>query len=394
MNFAFITKSGKAHAPADPTTVFQPPFDAITPNPRTDLFMGSGDKLIVDMHDTPAGFQVEIKDLTTGQTGSMTASRRNGFAQVKFDPTASTCTTIPYAFHPMYATSSEHTRVPWAAHSYNVSFSDEIGHFEYCNEADPATGACTEAGASDPGGLDDDDAYCFNAEDSPRIKIGGCLDTDVDFDGPAYSTNWPGSIPNVHKDTSLHPSPILFSSPRFRPNHGDGLKDYSRVGFEADLPRIEAPDFGGICDRSTGANCVNPPPGASFYPIYTTTKKSGQCLAAGWAVHPGNHEHVRWHVHGGIRSAAADDVRFVKRRRVRQPLQQLPADPVQEPLHIWLSRGLAQRPGHIACTRRGGACEGFSGPASCWPGHWSPVAPLRARLPRRPRMSSTTRTCT
>ena len=26
VNFAFITKSGVAHAPADPTTVFQPPF--------------------------------------------------------------------------------------------------------------------------------------------------------------------------------------------------------------------------------------------------------------------------------------------------------------------------------------------------------------------------------
>jgi hypothetical protein len=43
---------------------------------------------------------------------------------------ASTCIQTPYAFHPMYATSSEHTRVPGAAHSYNVAFSDEIGHFE------------------------------------------------------------------------------------------------------------------------------------------------------------------------------------------------------------------------------------------------------------------------
>ena len=42
------------------------------------------------------------------------------------------------------------------------------------------------------------------------------------------------------------------------------------MAFEADLPRIEAPDSGGICDRFTGANCVNPPPGSNFYPIYTT----------------------------------------------------------------------------------------------------------------------------
>ena len=65
----------------------------------------------------------------------MTASVANGFAQVNYDPTAATCTQTPYAFHPMYATSSEHTRVPWAAHSYNVAFADEIGHFEYCANA-------------------------------------------------------------------------------------------------------------------------------------------------------------------------------------------------------------------------------------------------------------------
>ena len=279
VNFAFITKSGVAHAPADPTTVFQPPYTAITPDPSTDLFMGSGDQLIVDMHDTPAGFQVVIRDLTTHQTGLMTASRRNGFAQVKFDPSATTCTTIPSAFHPMYATSSEHTRVPWAAHTYNVSFADEIGHFEYCDAADPNTGGCATAGVSDPGGVDDDDAGCFNPADSTNIQIGGCLGTDTDFDGPEYSATWPGSLRDSHKDRRLNPSPIVFSSPQYNPqspwdNH---LRDFSRVGFEADLPRIEAADFGGACDRTTGTGCVNPPPGTSFYPIFSTTRTGGEC---------------------------------------------------------------------------------------------------------------------
>ena len=216
VNFAFITISGVAHAPADPTTVFQPPFAAITPNPSTDLFMNSGDRLTVDMHDTKDGFQVVIRDLTSHQTGSMTASIANGFAQVKFDPTAATCTSIPYAFHPMYATSSEHTRVPWAAHSYNVAFSDEIGHFEYCDAADPNTGDCLTAGVTDPGGLDADDAGCFNASDSTRVQIGGCIGTDIDFDGPEYGFTWPGSITNHAKDRMLNPRPILFSSPLFR----------------------------------------------------------------------------------------------------------------------------------------------------------------------------------
>ena len=62
----------------------------------------------------------------------------------------------------MYSTSSEHTRVPWAAHSYNVAFSDEIGHFEYCNRANPQ-GSCVNPGVNDKK-KDADDQGCFNAE--------------------------------------------------------------------------------------------------------------------------------------------------------------------------------------------------------------------------------------
>ena len=67
------------------------------------------------------------------------------------------------------------------------------------------------------------------------------------------------------------------------------------MGFEADLPRIEAADFGGICDRSTGAGCVNPPPGSNFYPFFSTRNNSygGLLLAARRRAHPGNEEHVR-----------------------------------------------------------------------------------------------------
>jgi hypothetical protein len=95
--------------------------------------MRAGDRLELSIHDSPAGLVTRIDDLSTGKSGSMTASVANGFAQVNYDPNAATCTQAPYAFHPMYSTASEHTRVPWAAHSYNIAFSDEIGHFEYCS---------------------------------------------------------------------------------------------------------------------------------------------------------------------------------------------------------------------------------------------------------------------
>ena len=96
------------------------------------LEYNNGDQLVVDMHDTPDGFQVVIHDLTTGQSGSMTASTANGFGHALFQPNASTCSVVPYAYHPQFSTSNASTRNVSAAHTYNVAFSDEIGHFEYC----------------------------------------------------------------------------------------------------------------------------------------------------------------------------------------------------------------------------------------------------------------------
>jgi hypothetical protein len=50
------------------------------------------------------------------------------------------------------------------------------------------------------------------------------------------------------------------------------------VAFETDLPRIEAAqDNAPLCDRTTGANCVNPPNGAQFYPFFTTRNANGTC---------------------------------------------------------------------------------------------------------------------
>jgi hypothetical protein len=206
----------------------------------------------------------------------MTASVANGFTQVVFDPTATTCSARPYAFHPMYSTSSEHTRVPWAAHSYNVSFSDEIGHFEYCDAVDAEGGNCTAPGGRDRGQAPDgDDAFCFSPASSSRVQVGGCLATENDFDGTSYEKVWPGST-TPGQDARLHPQAVLFSTPTF-----NGFQHFQRNGFEADLPRIEAADVIDPafppCDRNTGANCVNPPPNSQFYPIYTTRNTAFGC---------------------------------------------------------------------------------------------------------------------
>jgi hypothetical protein len=268
VNFAYITKNGAATTPADPTNN-----DRFNLDPARDLFMNSGDVLRVHLFDTGAGFRVDVDDLSARTHGSMTASVANGFAQVKFAPSATSCQTIPSAYHPEYSTSSEQTRVPWAAHSYNTAFSDEIGHFEYCAAADPNTGECTQSAGGEP--IDTDDNFCFNPGDSALVKIGGCLGeapTDDDYDGVSYQKTWPGTgTPAV--DRATKPQPILFTSPLIK-----GRQQFARVAFETDLPRIEDNDtLANPCNRTTGANCVDPPPGANFYPLFTTTRVGGVC---------------------------------------------------------------------------------------------------------------------
>jgi hypothetical protein len=277
VNFAFITKSGVAQAPASPVNATLATF---TPDASRDLFMNSGDKLSVHLQDTANGFQVVINDVTTGNAGSMTASAANGFGEVQFAPPPSkACTNIPTDFHPMYSTSSPATRVPWAAHSYNTAFSDEIGHFEYCNGVNPRTFTCNAPGVNDPNGLDGDDFGCFSQSQSSSVRVSGCLGTDVDFDGVPYQKTWPGTFKDAAQDALFHPTPIMFTSPLI-----NGTTPFSQAAFEADLPRIEfatSPPcqrhISNPADPSPGSGCVNPPAGANFYPFYSTTSAAGAC---------------------------------------------------------------------------------------------------------------------
>ncbi len=273
VNFAYITKNGTPLGPPDPLNANGATF---TPDLTKQLLMNAGDQVTVDLHDTAHGLQIVINDLTTGQSGSMTASATNGFGEIGFAPSPSTaCTVIPSDFHPMYSTSSENTRVVWAAHSYNVAYSDEIGHWEYCDTVDFVNFPfpCTSGGATDPSGPDADDDFCAPASASFLIQVSGCTDTDGDFDGVSYQKVWPGLSGNLGNATVT--KPVVFSSPQF-----NGGQNYDRVAFETDLPRIEDPavSSNNNCDRFvTGNGCINPPNGANFYPGFVARKQDGGC---------------------------------------------------------------------------------------------------------------------
>src|SRR5262249_30386354 len=152
-----------------------------------------------------------------------------------------------------------------------------------------SNGNCTSAGVSEPSGVvDGDDLFCFAASASSLVLISGCTDTDFDFDGVSYQKTWPGTLSNHGLDRRLNPQPIRFSSPLF--SSPAGLRNYDRVAFEADLPAIEfatSPPcqrrISNPADPNPGQGCVNPPVGANFYPIFTTTapddegEGEGQC---------------------------------------------------------------------------------------------------------------------
>jgi hypothetical protein len=287
VNFAFLTNNGVATAPGSP---LHP--EHFIPDPSRDFLMNSGDSLTVHLSDTPNGLQTTIVDNTTGTSGLMTASAANGFATVDWNPTGTTCTATPLNFHPEFSTSSPLTRNVNAAHTYNISFSDEIGHFEYCAKVgtDPLN-TCLKPLGSDTNNGDTagpapagDDVFCLPATASLRVKIGGCLNSDGDFDGVPYTFGWPGSISNPTADALLHPTSQLFSSPT------TGGNNYTSMAFEADISRVESSDsvfrVDTPCQRHVqnprdpipGLGCVNPPPNSNFYPFYSTTNTSNGCM--------------------------------------------------------------------------------------------------------------------
>jgi hypothetical protein len=270
VNWAYLTFNGKPHGAPDPISLLTGG-SAGNPDPSTDLQMNGGDRLRLHMFDTRQGFRVVLNDLTTGQTGSMTASAANGFEQVLFQPNSNTCNEAPYSFHPEFSTSTKATRSSWADHTYNVAGSDEIGHFEYCDTVDTSNFTCA-ASSTDPSNSDEpgEDFPCFPASFSSLVQVNGCVDIfgDLDFDAPAYlSAAWAGNGTPAN-DAASDPEPIQFTTPTI----GGTGEPFSQAAFETDTPSFESE-----CNIETGAGCTGQPVEAQFYPIYT----AGQLIGGG-----------------------------------------------------------------------------------------------------------------
>jgi hypothetical protein len=268
-NFAFVTRSGKPTGPPNPLDS-----DAATFTPTSDVLeLGQGDKVSVTISDSPAGLLTSLDDRTSGQSGSMTASAGNGFGQMVFAPDPSTqCQVTPYSFRPMYSTSTPQTRSTWTAIPYNVAYSDETGHFDYCGQVNTADQTCSglegPQGSQEP--ADSDDTGCFTAAQALLDPVTGCIASNYGFDGTSYRNDWPDG-------QRTRPTPVMFSSPLT--GHGFNV-NYSSNALATDLPLNEDPAGHQPCDIYKMTGCTVPPvtdegTPAQFYPFFYATRVHG-----------------------------------------------------------------------------------------------------------------------
>jgi hypothetical protein len=249
VNFAFIQMNG---VPAGPPAPANANASTFTPNAET-LLMNQGDSLKITLKDTPDGVLNKIVDQTTGKSGFMVASGKNGFEHSDL----TTCAGTPYNFHPEYSTAKLGNDVPWAALQANVGFSIEAGHFT------PGINGDNDA----------DDAPCFSGPTLP-----GCLDLatggDLDFDGTSYLPDWPDGTRNT-------PTPVTIGSVSHngfgplsveRGSSSDYTQGYPAFQFETDILASES-----TCGPTTLSGCTVPPPGAVFYPFYAQSGKGENC---------------------------------------------------------------------------------------------------------------------
>ena len=297
VNFGFIQRNG---VPTGPPSPQEADLQTDTQNSQT-LLMNPGDQLRVTMSDAPVpggggkAFKVVVDDLTTGQSGSMQASAKNGFQNTSI----SDCSGTPHNFQPEYNTAAKGNIVPWAALQTNISTQFETGHWEPCTSVtnpgvytfsggvtDTYYNTCNgpyESGAENTS-EEPSDAFCYPKGDthgalhSAPDTVTGCLDDlaqngDLDFDGTPYYPEWPtGQNP-----TATFPGSFVQQLPRT-----DGSQ-YDKFFIQTDLALSES-----TCSGTSTAGCSVPPPGpGNFYPYWSRVGSREGCVLEFGNVHSG-----------------------------------------------------------------------------------------------------------
>jgi hypothetical protein len=280
-NYALIQTDG---IPAGPPSPQRADLATFTPNSHT-LLMDPGDVVTIHMWDAriPGGNALEVRetDHTTGRSGLMIASARNGFMNTN----PFTCAGTHFSFQPEYSTARAQNYLRWSVGPYMINTEYEIGHWEACTSVH-GKGTFTNGSFKDtyykhcegpyetpvdnPHGLEHNDEPCYKKGDThggivAPDPVAGCVAYfgDVDFDGSPYWPDWPHSLA-----AGRFPSPFLQQQPTT-----DGHR-YPRIQFMSTISSAELR----TCDPFTGKGCVLPPKGAHVYPYFTLAKIRGACV--------------------------------------------------------------------------------------------------------------------
>ena len=281
VNFAFVTKNGKAQAPANPVDSTVKTF---TPSSR-DLYMNSGDRIQATMTDTRNGLKAILRDLTTGATGSMTASAANGFAQVKYAPDGQVVHGSPVQLPPAVqhlvdqdpghlggaarttsrstprsATSSSArgpVKIPATPFGLRQRQPDDVPQRGHRGPR----GQCPDTRRRRPVLLPGSEALLY--------KVNGCAYTNTGFDGASYQTLWPDGNPRTTRRRSSSPA---------RPPGRVTRSNISRPRWKPTCRPSRA-----TCNPTTGAGCTLIPQTdqkqpAAFYPFYSITNTRHGCV--------------------------------------------------------------------------------------------------------------------
>jgi hypothetical protein len=317
VNFSYLQTNG---VPPGPPAPEDPDLETLLGNAHT-LKMNPGDVLKISISDPRGGLVNKITDLTTGRTGWIQASAKNGFANTNIV----TCAGTPFTFHAEYSTAKVQNQVPWAALEGGVLMEQEVGHSEVCNSvARKLSYKTTYAGG---GTYDDPDTYqtCMGgSEGKHAVGEGPCnVKTGVCDHSTTQGPNGPVACPDANYLTSpdhcefadafcfpkgnrtavingkavteyaraaechadyFQNGDLDFDGLSYQRDWPDGNPNYptpaeyigpftrghpySQIQFETDIPASEQ-----LCDTVTGAGCTVPPRDADFYPFWSLNKR-------------------------------------------------------------------------------------------------------------------------
>ena len=261
----------------------------------------------------------------------------------------------------MYGTARKGVGTIWGADQYNISFDQEIGHFQHCNGAAvPATpfGSTPRASRSAARGPTPRrtasrrrirwkagmTTACFPESESQLVRVQGCTDTNTGFDGVSYHPVWPDG------NTALHPTPARFTSPLTGPKFNE---QYGGAALSTDLPRhrdqhLQSGDGRGMHPASHDRRRYA---GVVLSLLLDRRRPVRLCLAAR-RDDPGDDEQLRWS--GRLRVAAQGALPDLWWPREDAPtVQHLPQSVAEQPLP-----GVPQRE-----HAKGATCESTSPPS-------------------------------